>query len=155
MEKTTFSALLPFSSVCSFFFLLLLFDFIGFIYFEICYSRQLLWLCSVRTTHFPNIERIYRWLRDVRYCCFHRHRWQQRCRHSHRRSVGSSGKSQATKRNTSYLYGINNNNKKSAINVSECVRTSRNYVSECFMQANHFFFSVLLCFALCGTFVLQ
>lgn len=43
-----------------------------------------------------------------------------------------------------YLYGINNNNKKSVIKANECVRTSRNCVSGWFMRANNFV-HLLLC----------
>lgn len=48
-----------------------------------------------------------------------------------------------------YLCGIGNNNKKSVIKVNECLRTSRNYVSECFVQANRFFFSLAVTERLC------
>lgn len=125
---------LSFSFFVFFHSLFLLFDFIDFIFRDLLLKAVALAERSV----ISHTKRIYRWQCDVcdmllfasttssatKLPSIRRFKWKI-----------SSHKEKCIL----YLYGINNNNKKSVIKVNECARTNRNYVSECFVQANHFF----------------
>lgn len=128
MKKTTFSALFPFFSGVFF-----AFRFYWFLYFEICYSRQMLRHC-----HFAHRKDLPSATRCVSVILLF--------------SSSVQVENLRPQREILDLYGFgfddNNNNKKSAVKVNECVRTSRNYVSECFMQANNFSVWWRSCFAI-------